>query len=273
MLAQTLGIYSSAELKRLGWNSGAYQHMVAEAMRGAIADRMRFVSDPDHEKVDLTRLVSQKRLAARKKTIALDRTHALPRFGLEEHGTHHLVTADGDGNMVSLTTTVNRLFGAKITTPKSGIVLNDQLDDFTAKADVAPFSLQESPNRARPGARPVSSMTPTIVVKNGQAVFALGGSGGTTITTNVTQVALSRLVFGKEPQAAVSAPRFQIPTKNAFILVEPGTDRKVIEDLEWRGEIVGTVRFMSSAVQAIGIDGGKLLAGSDPRKHGGASVR
>ena len=107
MLAQTLRMYSRAQLKRLGFNSGAYQHLVAEVMRAAIADRMRFLGDPDHSSVKLRRLLSRRRLAQRRKSIALDRTHAIPRFGLEEGGTHHLVTADGGGNWVTLTTTVN----------------------------------------------------------------------------------------------------------------------------------------------------------------------
>jgi gamma-glutamyltranspeptidase / glutathione hydrolase len=273
MLAQTLGIHSAAELKKLGWGSGAYHHMLAEVLRAAIADRMRYLGDPDQEPVELGRLLDRKRLAARKKTLALDRTHALPRFGLEEHGTHHLVTADADGNLVSLTTTVNRVFGAKLATPNGGVVLNDELEDFTQKKDVAPFGMTESPNRPRPGARPVSSMTPTIVVRDGRAVLGLGGSGGTTITTNVTQVLLARLVFGKDPASAVAAPRFQIPTRDAFILLEPGTDPKLIEDLEWRGEIVGSVRFASSAVQIIAIEGDRKLPASDPRKHGSAAAR
>jgi gamma-glutamyltranspeptidase / glutathione hydrolase len=273
MIAQALGIYSAAELKRLGWASGAYQHMLAEVLRAAIADRMRHLGDPDHESVDLARLLDPKRLAARKKMIALDRTHALPRFGLEQHGTHHLLTADAEGNLVSLTTTVNRVFGAKIATPNGGVVLNDELDDFTKAKDVAPFGMSRSPNRPRPGARPVSSMTPTVVVRGGSAVLGLGGSGGPTITTNVTQVLLSRLIFGHDPATAVSAPRFQIPTRDAFILVERGSDRKLIEDLETRGEIVGTVRFTSSAVQMIAIENGRKLPASDPRKHGSAAAR
>lgn len=273
MLVQTLGIYSKAELAKLGWNSGAYQHMVAEAMRGAIADRMRYLGDPGHQNVDVGKLTSARRLAARKKSIDFDRTHALPRFGLEEHGTHHLVTADASGNVVSLTTTVNRVFGAKLTATKSGVVLNDELDDFTALADVVPFGLSESPNRPRPGARPVSSMTPTLVVRDRRVVLALGGSGGTTIATNVTQVVLSSLVFDKPPASAVGAPRFQIPTRGAFLLLEPGAAPELVEDLEWRGEIVGTVRFLSSAVQAVAFDGAGVAAASDPRKHGSASVR
>jgi gamma-glutamyltranspeptidase / glutathione hydrolase len=273
MLAQTLGLYSSAELRKLGWGSGAYQHMLAEAMRGAIADRMRKLGDPDVVQVDTAGLLHPKRLAARKKKLALDRTHALPRFGLEGHGTHHLITADAAGNVVSLTTTVNRAFGAKLTAPASGVLLNDELDDFTKAADVAAFGMTESPNRPRPGARPLSSMTPTIVVKDGRAVLALGGSGGPLIATNVTQVALSRLVFGKDPLAAVSAPRFAVPTQGAFISLPAGADPALVKDLEERGELVGTLRFNTHAVQMIAIDGGRKLPAADPRKHGSAAAR
>jgi gamma-glutamyltranspeptidase len=270
MLAQTLGMFSRAELSKLGFESGAYQHLVAEAMRAAVADRMRYLGDPDFQKVDMKALLDPARLAARRKRIALDRTHAIPRFGLEEHGTHHLTTLDRDGNMVALTTTVNRLFGAKVTTEASGIVLNDELDDFTANKDMAPFDMKQSPNRARPGARPVSSMTPTIVVDAKQrAVLGLGGSGGTAIATNVTQLLLARLAFDHTPKQAVSDKRFYIPTRNAFILLEPGAKPELKKDLERRGEIVGEMRYQGTAVQMIGVsDSGSALPAADPRKHG-----
>ena len=272
MLAQTLGMFSSAELKRFGRESGAYQHLVAEALRGSIADRMRFIGDPDHVKLDVARLLSPARLSARKRSIALDRTHAVPRFGLEEHGTHHLVTADAAGNVVSLTTTVNRSFGTKLSGVQSGVVLNDELDDFSARKDVAPLGMKESPNRPRPLARPVSSMTPTIVVRDGQPVLALGGSGGPTITTNVTQLLLSRLIFGVRPADAVRAPRFYVPTKGAYILLEKGAPQALVDDLEARGEIVGTMPFTGSAVQMIAIENGRKLPAADPRKHGSAAA-
>jgi len=270
MLAQTLGMYSRAELLKLGWQSGAYQHLVAEALRGAVADRMRYLGDPAYQSVDLARLLSPKRLELRRRSIALDRSHALPRFGLEEGGTHALVTADATGNWVSLTTTVNTAFGAELTGQRSGVVLNDELDDFTKRADVLPFGMKESPNRPRAGARPVSSMTPTIVVKDGSAVLALGGSGGTAIATNVTQLVLARLVFGTGPDAAVKAPRFYIPTQGAFIWLERGASKRLVADLEARGEIVGTTPFTKSAVQLIAETGGRKVAAADPRKHGSA---
>jgi len=272
MLAQTLGLFTKAELTRHGWNSGAYQHVLAEAMRGAYADRMRYLGDPDHEKVKLDELVSQKRMAVRKKTIAIDRTHAIPRFGLEEHGTHHLVTADAAGNVVTLTTTVNRVFGTKLTGGSSGVVLNDELDDFAKQKDVEPFGMKQSPNRPRAGARPVSSMTPTLVVKDGQVVLALGGSGGTTIATNVTQLLLARLAFGKSPADLVKAPRFYVPTKDSSILLEKGAAPSLVENLKWRGEVVGTQQFTSSGVQMIAIEKGRKLPASDPRKHGSAKA-
>ncbi len=268
MLAQTLAMFGSEELKKLGYQSGAYDHMLAEAMRGAVADRMRFLGDPAFEQVNLEALLAPKRLAARRRKIALDRTHGIPRFGLEEHGTHHLCTLDSEGNMVSLTTTVNRLFGAKFTAPESGVVLNDELDDFTSAKSVAPFGMSQSPNRPRPGARPISSMTPTIVVEQGRAILALGGSGGTAIATNVTQLALANLVFGRTPKQAVSDSRFYIPTEKAYIMLEKNASKSLWEDLQRRGEIVAEMPYEGTAVQMVSATGGRILAAADPRKHG-----
>ncbi len=273
MLAQTLGMFSKQDLKRFGRESGAYVHLVAEAMRGAIADRMRFVGDPAHQNVDLAKLTSPARLAARRARIALDRTHGVPRFGLEEHGTHHLVTADAAGNFVSLTTTVNRLFGAKATTKETGIVLNDELDDFTPRSSVQVFGMTESPNRPRPGARPVSSMTPTVVVKDRSVVLALGGSGGTTIATNVTQLVLARLAFDVAPQKLVADRRFYVPTEGAYVSLEADAPKSLFSDLESRGEIVSTMRFTTSAVQVIAVEQGRKIPAADPRKHGSAAAR
>lgn len=271
MVSQLLRLFSADELRRLGHGTPAYQHLIAEGMRGAIADRMRHLGDPAFVDVDVEELLDARRLAERRRKIALDRTHALPRFGLEEHGTHHLVTSDRIGNVVALTTTVNRGFGAKLMGETSGVVLNDELNDFTSLDDVEPFGMTASPNRARPGARPVSSMTPTIVVQRGQPVLALGGSGGPTIATNVTQLTLAALVFGHTPAQAVAAPRIYIPTRGKTLLVEEGTSAEHIADLEWRGEIVGTMPFKTTAVQMLRFDRGTAAA-ADPRKHGAAKV-
>lgn len=268
MVAQTLKMLPAEYLRHLGHGTPAYQHILAEAMRGAVSDRMRALGDPDFQSVDLDLLLSDERLEARRQRIALDRTHGIPRFTLDEKGTHALVTADRSGNVISLTTTINELFGAKVYAEKSGVTLNNELDDFTAKTQVAPFGMEETPNRLRPGARPVSSMTPTIVVRGSDAMLALGGSGGTAIAPNVTQALLAALVFDHDPQRAVSADRIGIPTQGAHILVEKGTSDAHRADLARRGEIVGTMSFSTTSVQMLRLDGPRPRAAADPRKHG-----
>lgn len=272
MMAQALKMFPADYLRRLGHGTPAYEHTLAEALRGSIADRMRYLGDPDFEKVDLEALLNEERLEKRRAKIALDRTHSLPRFGLEEHGTHALVIADREGNVVSLTTTVNRLFGAKIMAVSSGVVLNDELDDFGTVAQVEPFGMKETPNRLRPGARPVSSMTPTIVLEDGEPVLALGGSGGMAIATNAIQTLLAALVFDHAPTRAVSEPRFSIPTDGAHIRVDVGTRTEHIADLERRGEVVTTMTSNGSAIQMLRLDGEKAEAAADPRKGGRAYV-
>jgi len=273
MLAETLGMYSKAELQRLGQGTGAYQHLLAEAMRGAVSDRLRFLGDPDFEKANVATLLEPARLARRRRGISAERTQALPRFQENEHGTHHLLVIDAEGNVASLTTTVNNAFGAKLTAAESGIVLNDELDDFTKAKDVAPFGMTESPNRPRAGARPVSSMTPTLVVRDGKVVFALGGSGGQLIATNVTQLLLARLVFGLPPDALVKLPRFAVPMAGPTLLLEPGAEKSLLDDLAWRGEVTQIMPQNPSAVQMIAVDDGVVSAASDPRKYGSALVQ
>jgi len=273
LLGETLGTFSKAELSKLGLNSGAYQHSLAEAMRGALADRARFLGDPEFEPIDPASLLDPKRLARRKQMISVERTHALPRFDENEHGTHHLLVVDAEGNVASVTTTVNTAFGAKLSGPESGIVLNDELDDFTKQKDVAPFGLAQSPNRPRPGARPISSMTPTLVVKDGKVVFALGGSGGPLIATNVTQLLLARLTFGLSPAELVALPRFAVPMAGPSLLVEAGATKPLLDDLAWRGEVVQQMKENPSAVQIVAIDEHGVSAAADPRKHGSALVK
>lgn len=270
-MAQTLKMYPAEYLRSLGHGTPAYQHALAEALRGSIADRMRAVGDPDHQSVDLGMLLSDERLEARRARISLDRTHSLPRFVLDERGTQALVTSDRQGNVISLTSTINTLFGSEIYAEKSGVILNDELDDFGSRKQVAPFDMTESPNRLRPGARPVSSMTPTIVTRDGIPVLALGGSGGMDIATNATQCLLAALVFDHDPQRVVSAERFYIPTWGPHMLVEKTTSPEHRADLARRGEIVGT-KSSGSAIQMVRFDRPKPQAASDPRKFGLALV-
>lgn len=268
MLAQTLGLFSKAELRRLGFNTPAYQHALGEAFRAAIADRLRYLGDPGFQAVDLPALLQAPRLRQRRDRLSMFRTRSLGALVQPEQGTHHLITADAAGNVVSLTTTVNKAFGAKILAPNSGVVLNDELDDFTLRKWVEPLGMEQSPNRPRPGARPVSSMTPTLVVKEGRVVLAAGGSGGFNIATNVAQMVVARLTFDRPISELLREPRIQIPLGGATLRVPAETPPEHVADLRLRGEVVEPVRFTSTAVQLLTDVGSGWAAAADPRKFG-----
>jgi gamma-glutamyltranspeptidase / glutathione hydrolase len=270
MLLQALALYTPEELRSLGFGSAAYLHALAESFRGSLSDRLRFLGDPDFVPVDVPGLLSESRMRTRRQGISMERTHAIPRFDQPEHGTHHLVTADGFGNVVSLTTTVNRAFGAKLTAVRSGVVLNDELDDFTSRAAVQQFGMLESPNRARARARPVSSMTPTLVVKDGSVVLAAGGSGGMNIATDVSQMVIAALTFDMSPEQLLATPRFQVPTRGATMALPADTPEPLRAELQRRGERLHLFESSTSAVQIIKRQNGQLQAGADARKFGRA---
>jgi gamma-glutamyltranspeptidase / glutathione hydrolase len=274
LLMETLALFPPSELTAMNDAPGKRIHLLAEAMRGAAADRARFIGDPAFVKVDVAKLLSPARLALRKALIAEDRTHTQPRFGLEDAGTHHLVTADADGNWVSLTTTVNDAFGAELVAEQSGVLLNDQLTDFAPPDSVLVFGMTESPNRVRPGARPVSSMSPTLVLDGGAPVVALGGSGALTIAPNVTQVLLNRLAFGMSAEAAVAAPRFTIPSPRTgqTLWLESALAKPYGADLTLRGELILS-KDSKNAVQIVTRQDGSFAAAADPRKSGNATVQ
>jgi gamma-glutamyltranspeptidase/glutathione hydrolase len=273
LLAETLSLFSRTELKSLDAEPAKRLHLLAEAMRGAAADRARYVGDPAFAQVDTTQLLAAPRMQARKAHLAADRTHTQPRFGLEDAGTHHIAVADHDGNWVSLTTTTNDAFGAKLLTSPTGIFLNNQLTDFTPPDAVAAFGITASPNQVRPGARPVSSMTPTLVLENGEPMMALGGSGALTIAPNTTQVLLQQLAFGLRPEQAVAAPRFTIPSPSTgqTLLLESALAKLYGAELTARGEL-WSIKDSAHAVQVVTREHGVFSAAADLRKHGSAAV-
>jgi gamma-glutamyltranspeptidase/glutathione hydrolase len=273
LLVQALALFPPAELAAMKDTPSKRIHLLAEAMRGASADRARYFGDPAFVNVDLAKLLAPRRLLRRKATLAEDRTHTQPRFGLEDAGTHQLSLADEEGNWVTLTTTVNDAFGAKVVAEQSGVILNDQLADFSTPDSVLPFGMTESANRVRPGARPVSSMSPTLVLDSGAPVLALGGSGGLAIGPNVTQVLLSYLALGTPLDAAVAAPRFTVPAPDSgqTLSLESSLAAAYGADLRARGEL-WVSKDGTSAVQAVARANGVFLAAADPRKHGSAAV-
>ena len=279
LLLETLGMYGaspSSPLAQMGFGSSAYLHSIAEAMRGAIADRARISADPDVDRTvnaSYEQLLAPEQLAARRQQIDPNKTKIAPEFKTREQGTTHLVVADSDGNVVSLTTTVNGPFGSRVVAGDTGIVLNDQLRDFSAPSDIAGFGdVGLGPNRPRANARPVSSMTPTIVLEKGEPILAVGGSGGMRIAYNVTQTALARLLFHMDPSACVSSPRIAIDGSGASVFLEPEFSEDVRSGLKARGEDVKDEKFLETGVQMVAWDrtatGTHLSAAADPRKVG-----
>jgi gamma-glutamyltranspeptidase/glutathione hydrolase len=277
MLLETLGMYSKQELVAFGLGTPGYQHMLAEAMRGAIADRIVAIGDPARVPDPSAALLAEDRLRARRAMISSERTHAPQRFALQEGGTSHLVVADRQGNIVSLTTTINDPFGSGVLAPKAGVLLNDELADFTPPEVAMRFGLRpaDAPNAPRAGARPTSSMMPTIAFEGGVPVLALGGSGGWRIANNVTEAAIARLAFGVGAAEAVRLPRFFTPPSGPVLAFGPGQmpSQSALLDLSERGEQVQSLPWDETAVQAITWtpQAGQVTrveAAGDPRKGG-----
>jgi gamma-glutamyltranspeptidase/glutathione hydrolase len=280
MLLETLALYSKAELANMGMGTTNFTHMVAEASRGALADRMRVSGDPTFVGERAAELLASERMKARRSRIASERTHAPPGFNLIENGTAHLVVVDAKGNVVSMTTTINDAFGSGVYASRSGVVLNDQLDDFTLPEAAARFGLSPGPNAPRGGARPVSSMTPTIVFRDGAPVLALGGSGGMRIGTNVTQMLLCRLAFGQALDRCLSTPRFFAPLAGPTLLYYADQVPSIPFQLDLmdRGEQVKVAPGDdTTAVQMVAWvrsgNGVRMEAAGDPRKGGVGLVR
>jgi gamma-glutamyltranspeptidase/glutathione hydrolase len=284
MLLETLQMFGAtpqSPLHSMGFGSSAYLHMIAEAMRGAVADRVRIAGDPDADaKIGgaYDHALDPGQLAARRARIEPNRTHPAPEFRSREQGTTHLIVADAAGNVVTLTTTVNAPFGAQVVAGDTGVILNDELDDFSSPQDLVGFGVVGlGPNRPRPGVRPASSMTPTIVFEGGVPILAAGGSGGGRIATGVTQVALARLVFGLDPSACVSSPRIHVSSSSADLTVDPEISEDVRAGLRARGESLKDERYPHAAMQLVAWERSgpavRILAASDPRKGGLAAAQ
>lgn len=213
-LCQILNILEGYDLKKLGYNSAASVHYMTEAMRHAYMDRNTYLGDPDFVKNPLERLLGKSYAAAIRTEILPDKatpsTQVQP--GMMQHEkpeTTHYSVVDKAGNAVSTTYTVNGRFGAVVIAPGTGFFLNDEMDDFTSKiGEKNMYGLvQGVSNAIAPGKRPLSSMAPTLVTKDGKVFLVTGSPGGSRIITITLQSALNIIDYGMEPQEAVDAPR------------------------------------------------------------------
>ncbi|WP_156117684.1 gamma-glutamyltransferase [Collimonas arenae] len=213
-MCQILNILEGYDMKALGFHSASAVHYMTEAMRHSYMDRNTFLGDPAFVKNPLERLMSKEYAASIREKISADK--ATPSVevqpGMAPHEkpeTTHYSIVDKDGNAVSTTYTINGRFGAVVIAPGTGFFLNDEMDDFTVKAGVQNlFGLvQGATNSIAPGKRPLSSMAPTLVTKDGKTYMVLGSPGGSRIITITLETALNVIDYGMAPQEAVDAPR------------------------------------------------------------------
>jgi len=279
VVLEVLDILQRDDLPALGRESGTYAHLLAEAMQHGFADRARFYGDPGYAPVPLPRLLAPSNTAALRGRISAVRTGRPDAYGTEaappvaaaDHGTSHLSVMDDMGNAVACTTTVNTAFGALFTAAGTGIILNNEQDDFAAQPGVPNvFGLVGADaNAVAPGKRPLSSMSPIIVTRHGEPILAVGGSGGPLIVSGTLQVVLNVLAFGLDARAAVAAPRLHHQWLPHAVGVEPGVPENVRTSLARRGHSVRELPAMG-AVQAVRRDAGVFEGASDPRKGGEA---
>ena len=283
-LIEMLNMIEPLDLKALGWGSAHYVHNLVETQRRAFEDRAQHLGDADFVEVPVERLTSREHAAERRRDI--DPYRARPSLEVrpaanEPTDTTHYSIIDAAGNVVSNTYTINDLYGAGMTVPGLGILLNDEMDDFTAQPGVANSwgLVQGDANAIQPRKRPLSSMTPTILARDGKAVLAVGSPGGPSIINTVLQVILNVVDFGMDIQQAVEAPRFHHQWLPDHIFWEeyglsPDTRAALVRMGHAFREKPGSgdLRSIGDA-QAIAVDPktGMRLGGSDPRRGGSAA--
>lgn len=286
IVCEILNILEGYPLKELGFRSAQAVHYQIEAMRHAYVDRNSYLGDPDFVNNPLDRLLDK--AYAAKIRAAIDPASAgisrAIKPGVEPHegnNTTHYSIVDDQGNAVSVTYTLNEWFGAKVTAGKTGVLLNDEMDDFTVKLGVPNLYglVQGEANSIIPGKRPLSSMSPTIVSRDGKPVMVIGTPGGSRIITVVVHCILNVIDYGMNIQEAIDAPRFHqqwLPeaTNVELFAISPDTRRILVDmghklgDPQPPGHVTGIlVGAPSLAGKPRGSD--RFYGANDPRRGTG----
>jgi gamma-glutamyltranspeptidase/glutathione hydrolase len=273
-LIEMLNILEGYELKKLGAGTPQSLHLLIEAMKRAYADRARFLGDPAMVEIP-KELVSKTYASALRATIGERATPAAeiqtpPREGAN---TTHFSVIDRDGNAVSNTYTLNFSYGLGMVADGTGVLLNNELDDFTAKPGAAnAFGLVGfDANLPAPGKRPLSSMTPTIVLKDGKPVLITGSPGGSRIISAVLQIVVNTLDYSMPVDAAVTAPRLHHQWLPDEVVVEPGFSDETLAALAARGHTIVRGRPATSA-NSIAVTPQGYVGAADPRTRGALAV-
>ncbi len=304
VLIESLNILEGYDLARMGDRSAQSIHYTAEAFRRAFFDRAEFMGDPDFSKIPVAQLIDKKYAAAWRETI--DPTHAsasqelrrpaifneLEQYAAahppatmtaqrESNHTTHYSVMDADGNAVAVTTTINDWFGSRVTADGLGFLMNDEMDDFSSKPGVPNSDglIQGEMNAIGPGKRPLSSMTPTIVVRDGKTFMVLGSPGSSKIITTVANVLMGVADYGMNIQEAVNAPRFHNQWMPDVVNVERWFSPDTVDLLQHMGYKIeiglhyGTdVSPYWSDAECIAVDAktGERLGATDGRGNGKA---
>lgn len=282
LLIEMLNMLEQYDVQSLGATSSRKYHLLVEVMKRAFADRAVHLGDADFVSVPVERLTSKEYAASLSKTIDPERatpsSKLLPKTTNEPMDTTHFSIVDRWGNAVSNTYTLNFAYGSGVMVRGAGFLLNNEMDDFAAKPGFSnDFHLiQGEPNAIAPGKRPLSSMTPTIVVKNGKLVLVLGSPGGPTIINSVLQVIINYIDHRMNLRQAVDAPRIHHQWMPDLMRQEPNAlSEDVIEGLKRRGHSVPVLNYNASSrssyigdVEAVAIEEstGYRLGANDPRK-------
>lgn len=255
-----------------------YYHALAEAMKHAFADRAAYLGDADfHPEAaqDAARMISRERAREVRAAILPDKTRAPAEYGSrrlgDDGGTTHYGVMDAEGNAVAATETINLSFGSYVMPRGTGIVLNNELDDFSVKTETPnEFGLMMSErNLLKPLQRPLSSMSPTLLLKDGKAVLAAGASGGPKIITATLQAVLQNAAFGLPPDRAVAAPRIHHQWSPDVLRFEEGLGPGLKAALEAKGHQIELYAGSEAGVcQVVSRSDGRLVGASDPRKGG-----
>lgn len=277
---QMLNVLERFDLAAMGYGSADALHLLTEAMRLAYADRSKHLGDPDHYDVPVAWLTSAgyaEALAAR-----IDPARATPSAEVapgvvprpESPDTTHYSVMDRMGNVVANTYTLNFSYGSGVMVPGTGILLNNEMDDFSAKpgAPNAFGLLGGEANAVAPGKRPLSSMMPTIVFEDGRPLLATGTPGGSRIISTVLQQLVHLIDFDMNLADATGMPRIHHQWYPDRLFVEPGFSPDTLAILRARGHDIAQTPWTMGSLQSVGARNGVLYGVSDPRRPGAASM-
>ena len=278
---QMLNILEPYPLETWGHNSAQYLHHVIEAMKLAYADRSEHLGDPDRMDAPIDFLLAKDYATTRRGIINSAQATASAKIAAgvmpapESPDTTHYSVADSAGNVVSNTYTLNFSFGSHITIPGTGILMNNEMDDFAARPGFpnAYGLVQGEKNSVAPGRRPLSSMTPTLIFRDGEPWLATGSPGGSLIITAVMQTVLNAMTFDMNIAEAAAAPRIHHQWMPDRVLIEPGISRDTLDILEGMGHNIETTRRTLGRTNSIQLDGPWRYGYSDLRRPGGHVAR